>query len=98
MSKRQKRLAKLRQNPKTISFAALKQVLEDYGFEHIRTSGSHHTFITVIGERDWRLTIPFRRPVKPPYVRAALKAIDEIIALQGEEEKDSDGESEDENA
>ena len=97
MSKRQKRLQRLRQNPKDVSFEALEQVLSDYGFEHIRTSGSHHTFIAVIGERNWRLTIPFRRPVKFPYVRAALAAIDEIIALQGnvEEDEDRDSESED---
>jgi hypothetical protein len=52
MSKRQKRLEKVRQNPKNVSFETLKTLLEDYGFEHIRTSGSHHTFIAVIGDRD----------------------------------------------
>lgn len=84
MSKRQKRLARLRQNPKNVSFEELKQVLIDYGFEHIRTAGSHHTFIAIVDDRDWRLTIPFNRPVKTPYVRAALEAIDAIIAQQGD--------------
>jgi predicted RNA binding protein YcfA (HicA-like mRNA interferase family) len=95
MSKRSKRLAKIRQNPKNVSFESLRTVLEDYGFEHIRTSGSHHTFIAVIDERDWRLTIPFRRPVKQPYVRASLKAIDEIIALIGMPEEEDDDQPED---
>lgn len=86
VSKREKRLARLRQNPKDVLFVDLKQVLEDYGFEHIRTSGSHHTFIAQRDERSWRLTIPFNRPIKQAYVMQALAAIDEIIALnQGEE-------------
>ncbi|MBC7871243.1 MAG: type II toxin-antitoxin system HicA family toxin [Chitinophagaceae bacterium] len=68
ISKREKPLQKLRQNPKNVSFDELKQVLEDYGFEHMRTAGSHHTFIAIHGEKDWRLTIPFHRPIKQAYV------------------------------
>jgi predicted RNA binding protein YcfA (HicA-like mRNA interferase family) len=96
MTKRDKRLQRLRQNPKNVSFDALKRVLEDYGFEHIRTAGSHHTFVAVIGEHNWRLTIPFNRPIKIPYIRQALSAIDEIIALEKEDEETNDnGEHED---
>ncbi len=91
MSKREKRLQKLRQNQKDVSFDDLKRVLEDYGFEHVRTAGSHHTFIAKYGEKDWRLTIPFHRPVKQAYVAKALNAIDEIVALRNEEgQKDDD--------
>lgn len=97
MAKRDKRLQKLRRNPKDVSFDELKRVLESYGFEHIRTVGSHHTFIAVIGERNWRLTIPVHRPVKTPYIRQALQAIDEIRALQDQasEEGNEDEKSED---
>lgn len=95
MSKREKRLQKLRQNSKNVSFEALKQVLEDYGFEHIRTSGSHHTFIAVIGDKNWRLAVPFHRPIKQPYVREALKAIDEILQLEQTQEEDTDGHPDD---
>lgn len=63
----------------------LKQVLEDHGFEHLRTAGSHHTFIAKRFGIDWRLTIPFNRPIKQVYVMQALSAIDEIIGLGGEE-------------
>jgi len=96
MTKRQKRFQRLRQNPKNVSFEQIKQVLEDYGFEHIRTSGSHHTFIAVIGERNWRLTIPFQRPIKVPYVKQAIDAIDEISQLQAEEEEIENGNDENE--
>lgn len=96
MSRRQKRLHKLRQNPTNVSFEALKQVLEDYGFEHVRTAGSHHTFIAEIDDQNWRITVPFRRPVKIVYVRTALSAIDEIIALTGATEgEDSGGDTDD---
>ena len=33
MSKRKKRLAKIRQNPKNVRFEELDRVLRDYGFE-----------------------------------------------------------------
>jgi predicted RNA binding protein YcfA (HicA-like mRNA interferase family) len=105
MSKRDKRLQRLRRNPKNVSFDELKQVLEDYGFQHVRTAGSHHTFIAIMNERDWRLTVPQHRPVKTPYIKQAIQAIDEIIALKKEEasteedelaeEDTDDGDSED---
>lgn len=79
MTKRDKRLKKLRQNPKDVSFDELKQVLEDFGFVHVRSSGSHHTFIAIIGDKNWRLTIPFNRPIKTPYIKQSLEAIDEIL-------------------
>jgi predicted RNA binding protein YcfA (HicA-like mRNA interferase family) len=60
VAKRDKRLQRLRKNPKDVSFDELKQVLEDYGFVDVRTSGSHHTFIARIGKRDWRITVPFQ--------------------------------------
>jgi predicted RNA binding protein YcfA (HicA-like mRNA interferase family) len=81
MTKRDKRLKKLRQNFKDVSFDEIKQVLEDFGFIHVRTSGSHHTFIAIIGERNWRLTIPFHRPIKTPYIKQAIEAIDEILNM-----------------
>ena len=91
MSKRQKRLQRLQQNPKNVSFDDLKQVLEDYGFEHVRTTGSHHTFIAIRGESDWRLTIPFNRPIKQAYVMQSLNAIHEIIRIDSlKEETDDD--------
>ncbi len=94
MSKREKRLQKLRKNPNNVSFDDLKKVLEDYYFEHVRTAGSHHTFIAKYDEKDWRLTIPFHRPIKQAYVMKSLEAIDEIIALHNEKEPD-DGDTDD---
>ncbi|MDX2075533.1 MAG: type II toxin-antitoxin system HicA family toxin [bacterium] len=84
MTKRDKRLKKLRQNPKDVSFDEIKQILEDFGFIHVRTSGSHHTFIAIIGEKNWRLTMPFHRPIKIPYIKQAIEAIDEILMINSD--------------
>ncbi len=93
MARRDKRLQKLRQNPKNVSLDDLRQVLEDYGFWLDRIVGSHHVFRAEIDQRVWKLTIPFNKPIKIIYVKQALAAIDEISQydLSGGE---ADGESE----
>jgi predicted RNA binding protein YcfA (HicA-like mRNA interferase family) len=95
MTKRKKRLERIRQNPKSISFQDLQQVLLDYGFDLKRSSGSHHIFEAVYEDDIWQLIIPFRKPhVKPTYVKEALIAIDDIIARQSmEEDEDDDGDT-----
>ncbi|HRF95332.1 MAG TPA: type II toxin-antitoxin system HicA family toxin [Aggregatilineales bacterium] len=58
MSKRQKRLQKLRQNPKNVSFDELRVVLEDFGFELVRSNGSHHSFNAIINGEPRLLLYP----------------------------------------
>ncbi|MEQ8674485.1 MAG: type II toxin-antitoxin system HicA family toxin [Aggregatilineales bacterium] len=88
MSKREKRLQKLRQNYKNASFEDLRLVLEDFGFELLRSSGSHHTFKITINDVSRQLVVPYRRPVKSIYVTQALALIDNVIAFQEEQAKD----------
>src|SRR5260221_13538468 len=90
MAKREKRLQKLRQNPRNVSFDELRQVLEDHGFTLARITGSHHIFVAEIGEQVWKLTIPFHKPIKTTYIRTALNAIDEINAGQNPDAADED--------
>lgn len=85
MTKREKRLRKIRQNPKNVSFEDLRKVLEDFGFELKRSSGSHHSFSIIIEGEPHLLVIPYRRPVKTVYVREALKLIDHLIEEEREE-------------
>jgi predicted RNA binding protein YcfA (HicA-like mRNA interferase family) len=80
MTKREKRLSKIKQNPKAVSLAELQQVLEDYGFWIDRTVGSHHIFRAEVEGRVWKLTIPFNKPIKQIYVKQAISAIDEILS------------------
>lgn len=83
MSKREKRLERIRQNPNSVSLDDLRRVLEDFGFEHRNTSGSHFTFSYTIGSETKLFTVPFNRPIKPIYVKQALKLIDRMIQEQG---------------
>lgn len=89
MTKCDKRLQKLRQNPKNVTFEELRKILEDHGFWLDRIAGSHHIIQQEIGERAWTLTIPFNRPIKIAYVKQTLQAIDEIDELRPD-----DGEAE----
>ena len=96
MSKREKRLQKLRQNPNSVAFDDLEQVLNDAGFELDHVTGSHHVFRASVGDDVWTLVIPFARPVKPAYVRKAVAAIDEVIAAQPKHDGDSREQSDEE--
>ena len=51
MTKRDKRLERLRQSPKNVSLDTLKQVLEAYGFWLDRIVGSHHVFRAQVGTK-----------------------------------------------
>ncbi|MBZ0310271.1 MAG: type II toxin-antitoxin system HicA family toxin [Anaerolineae bacterium] len=86
MTKREKRLQKLRQNPKNVSFQDLKTVLEDFGFELVRSSGSHHSFSIMIGQEQHLLVIPYSRPIKTIYVRETLDLIDKLLELETKED------------
>jgi hypothetical protein len=83
MSKRQKRLQRLRQNPTNVSLDELRQVLEDFGFEHRHTTGSHYTFNVELADGSHLLVVPFNRPVKTIYVRKALGLIDKVLGETG---------------
>jgi predicted RNA binding protein YcfA (HicA-like mRNA interferase family) len=88
MSKRRKRLERIRQNPNDVSLEELRHILEDYGFVYRRTVGSHYTFNYVLGGQTRLFVVPFRRPVKPVYVKRAIKLIDALIEEMSEDEPD----------
>lgn len=92
MSKRRKRLERIRQNPNNVSLDNLRRVLENYGFEYRQTVGSHYTFSYELGGQTKLFVVPFRRPVKPVYVKRAIRLIDEIVEEQGEDEPDESDE------
>ena len=85
MSKREKRLEKLRQSQNNVSMQELSQVLDDFGFEIEHSpNGSHYKFEYNKAGLVIRLIIPFRRPIKPYYVKDAIKAIDQVKEHSGE--------------
>lgn len=82
MSKRDKVIERLRQNPKTVRFEDVDSLLLSFGFEK-RQKGSHATYSL---EKHRPITIPLRRPyILPVYVKHVLQILDEM----DEETKDA---------
>jgi len=84
MSKKEKALAKLRQNPKHVRFEEIERILLGLGFRKRQDSTSHAMFI--LGKHI--LNIPKRKPfVKAKYVGLVLEALDNIKELEEEKSK-----------
>ena len=78
MSRKEKAIEKLRQNPKNVRFEEIETILYRLGFEKRQSGTSHATF--TLGEH--RITIPKRKPfIKPFYVKLFLALLDEIEEL-----------------
>jgi predicted RNA binding protein YcfA (HicA-like mRNA interferase family) len=81
MSKKDKALDRIRNNPKNVRFEDLQAILEDFGFSVRHRTGSHAVFF----HGKHVVVVPFRKPfVKVAYVRLALTAIDDILADSAE--------------
>jgi len=76
MSKFEKDLAKLKQNPKNVRYADLEKILLRLGFKN-RQKGTSHVVFTY---EENILTIPINRPfLKVVYVKKALETIEKIM-------------------
>lgn len=79
MTKREKRLLRIQQNPNNVSIDDLEQLMLDYGIEKSRPDkGSHRHYQYRVGGVIYNLIIPAARPVKKVYVQKALEAIEAI--------------------
>lgn len=84
MSKKEKALAKLRQNPKHVRFDELEKILLALGFKKRQDGTSHAMFML----NKHILNIPKRKPfVKPKYVGLVLDVLDRIKELEEESSK-----------
>ena len=76
MSKHEKIIQKLCQNPKNVRFEEIDTLLCGLGFEK-RQRGTSHVTYTIPGRHP--LTIPFRKPfILPVYVKQILQLLDEL--------------------
>ncbi len=79
MTKADKRIQKMRRNPKNVRFDDVDAVLLALGFQK-RQRGSHAIYTL----NRWRITIPTRKPfILSVYVKELLVLLDEL--LDGEE-------------
>jgi hypothetical protein len=96
MVKKEKRLQRMRQNPKTVTYDILVSVLQEHGFVITAGKGSHVDARIEVGGRIWRDTLvkPHgnKKYVSPAAVKKSLKHIDEIEAWKAElaESEESD--------
>jgi predicted RNA binding protein YcfA (HicA-like mRNA interferase family) len=75
MGRREKLLAKIRNNTKSVRFEELSKLLEWFGFELKRVKGSHYSYVR--GHHN--LTLPRRKPHLRSYiVKQALEILDEL--------------------
>ena len=72
VSKKDKIIKDLKNNPNNVRFETLKILLESEGYECFNKGGSHYQFRK---EECDLITIPFKRPIKAIYVKMVLKAI-----------------------
>jgi hypothetical protein len=79
MSKAEKLLQKMRQNPRDWRIEDLKQISERYSIDYRQLGGSHVTFRFSDKQK---LTVPARKPIKPIYIQKFVNLLDE----QGEGE------------
>ncbi|MCL1866830.1 MAG: hypothetical protein FWF82_05420 [Oscillospiraceae bacterium] len=82
MSKKDKQLQNIRNNPKNVRFEDLQGVMLNLGFIETVPSGgsSHYTYHKGI----YTITIPKNKPLNKIYVKRAVKIIDELMK-QGDE-------------
>lgn len=76
MSKKEKLLQSIRNNPSSVKFETLQNLLLYYGFKERQPKGgsSHYSYIL----DKLILTVPKHKPVNKIYVKQFLKLIDEI--------------------
>lgn len=81
ITKKEKLLARIKNNTKTVKFQEVDKLLKDAGFESRQPSGgsSHYTYIL----KDKILTVPYNRPyVKVIYIKMAIKLLEELDIIR----------------
>jgi hypothetical protein len=74
MTKIEKLLSKLRNNPQDWQIETLKELAARYDIQWRQPGTSHVTFRHQNGAK---LTVPARRPIKPIYIKKFIQLIDE---------------------
>ncbi|WP_227657427.1 hypothetical protein [Candidatus Magnetaquicoccus inordinatus] len=74
MSKVDKLIARMRNNPQGWDIETLKGLAERYGITHRQYGTSHVVFRRTDGKA---ISVPAHRPIKPVYIRAFLTLLEE---------------------
>lgn len=77
ITKKEKLINRIKNNPKTVKFEELDKLLQNVGFERRQPRGgsSHYTY----GIADKILTVPCKKPyIKVIYVKMAIKLLEDL--------------------
>lgn len=77
ISRKEKLIKKMKNNPKAMRFEELDKVLKDVGFSCRQPKGgsSHYTYVL----EDKLLTVPYNRPfIKVIYIKIAIRILEEL--------------------
>ena len=74
MSRKDKLIEAIKNNPKNVKFEDLKKILESLGYKAINRGGSHYVFTR---EASISLTTPYKKPIKVIYVKQVISIIEE---------------------
>jgi dTDP-4-amino-4,6-dideoxygalactose transaminase len=82
MSKREKLIEKLKNNPNNIKFETIQELLLFFGFKQRQPSSgsSHYTFIL----NSTIITIPKHKPLKSVYVKRVIDILEELGLINKE--------------
>ena len=82
MSKREKLLAKIKNNPNNVRFETIQDILLFFGFkERQPSSGSSHYTYTY---KSTIITIPRHKPLKKVYVTRVIQILEELGLIEKE--------------
>jgi len=74
MSKKDKLIKTMKNNPKDVSFEEIKRLLENNGYTCHNSGSSHFVFRK---ENSPHITIPYNKPIKAIYVKQVLAILGE---------------------
>ena len=76
MSKKDKQLQSIRNNPKNVKFETIQSILLSHGFTESTPGGgsSHYTYCKGI----YRVTVVKDKPVNSIYIKQVIRIIDEL--------------------
>lgn len=75
MSKYQKLLEQIKNNPKNVNFETIKKLLTKLGYGYRNSGGSHYVFNK---DNYPTITIPYNKPIKAVYVKQVIRLIEEL--------------------
>lgn len=75
MSKIEKLMAKIRNNPKDWNIEDMKTLADRFGIEYRQPGTSHVTFRSTSGDK---VTVPAHRQIKPIYMKKFIALLDEL--------------------